>query len=173
MDALTLIRQEGGFDLVVLDYDMPDVSGLGGLKRMCRLNKGRPVALMSGVAPSDIASLALSTGAAGFIPKTLSSHSLVAAVRLMIAGEIFVPFSYMTDGGRSMGEALVSLAVPLTLRERNVLQSIGLGRSNQEIGAKLGLSEATVRTIFRRLNVKFGTRNRLRVGTIAVERKHL
>ncbi|MFT7181769.1 MAG: two-component system nitrate/nitrite response regulator NarL, partial [Planctomycetota bacterium] len=77
------ITESGPYDLVLLDYGMPGMNGLDGLNRAMTMNGGRPVALMSGTAPRNVAQEALATGAAGFLPKTMAARSLLSAIRFM------------------------------------------------------------------------------------------
>ena len=77
--ALDAISRTGTFDLVLLDYNMPGMSGLDGLRRVIEANDGRPVALLSGTASPQVANEALAAGAAGFIPKTLGTKSMISA----------------------------------------------------------------------------------------------
>ena len=67
-EALRQVATTGRFDLVLLDYDMPGMSGLEGLQSMIAANDPSPVALISGAVTSETAEQALELGAAGFVP---------------------------------------------------------------------------------------------------------
>ncbi len=157
-EALRKTEEAGGYDLVLLDYCMPGMDGLGGLTRMLEANRDRPVALMSGTASAHVVQDALRAGAAGFVPKTMSSRGMVNAARIMAAGEIFLPYGLMseTTGGPE-----------LTTRERQVLQGLCAGLSNKEIARDLGLQEVTAKLHVRTLSRKLGARNRTHAATIA------
>ncbi len=94
--ALSKVDTEGPFDLIMLDYNMPGMSGLNGLKKALAHGGGQRVALISGIATRSVAEEALATGAAGFVPKTLSAKSLINAVRFMAMGEQYAPIDFMT-----------------------------------------------------------------------------
>lgn len=76
-EASQKMLKEGPFDVVLLDYSMPGMNGLEGLRKAKDLNLGSPVALLSGTAPRAVAEEALASGAAGFLPKTMPAKSLV------------------------------------------------------------------------------------------------
>lgn len=159
-EAVNLIRSSGAFDLVLLDYNMPGMDGLGGLMKTMPINEGRPVALMSGTATREVAEAAIKAGAAGFVPKTLGSRSLVMAAKLMVSGEVFLPvdLNQVPDAVPKAG---------LTKRESEVLRGICEGQSNKEIARTHQLQEVTVKlhvkTLFRKLNV----RNRTQAAMVA------
>lgn len=88
--------QSGGtFDLVPLDHNMDGMDGLAGLEKMREANGGGPVAIISGTASATIANDAIEAGAAGFVPKTMGARSMLAAIRFMTAGEVFVPCEFL------------------------------------------------------------------------------
>lgn len=90
-EALDTVREVGAFDLVLLDYSMPGMDGLDGLAKMRKANNEKPVAILSGTAPREVAEAALKAYAQGFVPKTLAAKSLVVAAQFMAAGEIYAP----------------------------------------------------------------------------------
>lgn len=160
-DALTLLHR-CKFDLVLLDYNMPGMNGFEGLKQALAVTKSCPVAIVSGTASRDLAETAIATGAIGFVPKTLGSHSMVAAIKVMVAGEIFNPVKmWQYDTGTTIGSA------NLTKREADVLRGICRGLANKEIARELDLQEVTVKLHVKTLSRKLGAKNRTHAAMIA------
>ena len=151
----------GGFDLILADYDMPGMNGLGGLARLIAANHPRPVALISGAISPDTAAAALEMGAAGFVPKTLGSRNLVAAVKAMVAGEVFAPVSLIQKTSEGL----------LSARELDVLRGICAGKSNKEIARDYGLQEVTVKLHVKTMSRKLAAKNRTHAAMIARDRK--
>ena len=149
------------FDLVLVDYEMPGMNGLSGLARLIAANRPHPVALISGAISPDAAAAALEMGAAGFVPKTLGSRNLVAAVRAMIGGEVFAPVSLIQKGSEGL----------LSGRELDVLRGICAGKSNKEIARDYGLQEVTVKLHVKTMSRKLVAKNRTHAAMIARDRK--
>lgn len=160
-DALRAVDDSGGFDLVLLDLNMPGMNGLEGLSRMISANRGRPVAILSGNLSRALAGQAIRAGAAGFVPKTMPSRAMVDAVRSMAAGESFTPYSLVQPA-----EATGS---NLSQREIDVLRGICEGKSNKEIARTLDLQEVTIKLHVKTLSRKLNAKNRTHAAMIARE----
>jgi len=155
-------------DIVVLDYRMPGMNGWDGLVAAKKLRAKLPVVIMSGAPGSTIVRQAIRNGASGFFPKTLTGPALVSALRLVMAGEIFVPASALEDRPASEPTNGTS-APPLTPRERQVLDGLVKGCSNKEIARDLAVEEVTVKLHLRSVFRKLGARNRTQAVMEAVQ----
>lgn len=163
--ALHAIQLAGGFDVVMLDLDMPGMGGLGGLDRAVRANAPGRVVLFSGQARQEAAMRALELGAAGFVPKTLSPRSLAAALRFVAAGETYFPSQLSMPARRTESPAPEA---QLSLRERQVLRGICDGATNKDIAQSLGLTEVTVKMYVRGVCAKLEAANRTQAAIIAL-----
>ena len=152
----------GTYDLLLLDYWMPGMNGLEAMGQLRAEHPKLPVAILSGTASKDLAEAALRAGAVGFLPKTLSGQSMVAAIRLMLAGETFLPADLLVSDA-PQGEGMLSL----TRRETDVLRGLCAGKSNKEIARDLDLQEVTVKLHVKTLSRKLGARNRTHAAMIA------
>ena len=164
--AMALVDAQGSFDLIILDYNMPGMQGVTGLKTALAHNGGQKVALMSGIATKSVAEEALAEGAAGFVPKTLSAKSLINAVRFMAMGEQYAPIDFMKQ---EEAAAPNPLAEKLSRRELQVLEGLSQGKSNKEIARDLDLQEPTIKLHVKTLYRKIGAANRTQAALIAKE----
>ncbi|MEL6167490.1 MAG: response regulator transcription factor [Pseudomonadota bacterium] len=162
-EALEQIHE--GFDLVLLDYNMPGMEGLSGLSRMQEATDA-PVAILSGTADRAIAQSALDQGAVGFVPKSIGAKSLVNAIRFMAEGEVYAPVKFMTEVG---DEEPHTLAKVLTEREMQVLDGLCRGLSNKEIAREIDLQEVTVKLHVKTACRKLGAKNRTQAALAAKE----
>jgi DNA-binding NarL/FixJ family response regulator len=162
-------------DVVLMDIRMPVVDGLAATASVTALPDPPQVVVLTTFSADEYVFRALEAGAAGFLLKDTPPRDLIAAVRVVAAGNgMLSPSVTRTlighvagagESGRRAG-AQARLA-PLTDREREVLVAVGRGLSNAEIGRELHLSEATVKTHVSRLLLKLGCANRVQVAILA------
>lgn len=163
-------------DLALIDLNMPGADGQAHIDEIRRRHPAVPVIVLSGYEDPAIMRSALERGVLGFIPKAYSPEVMLSAVRLVLAGGVYVPPMMLTalppgivagvvpsPGGepRASGassQTLEHLRSVLTERQVEVLQLLSQGKPNKLIGRSLGISEGTVKihlaAIFRALNVR-------------------
>ncbi len=151
--ALVKVAASDPFDLILLDYHMPGMDGIDGIRRAIAAAKGAPVALMSGNLPNHVIRDALAMGAAGFLPKKLASNSYVQAVRAMASGQIV---NLHDDGTQPrLSPVAAPQGLQLTNRELAVLKHLDTGKNLSDIAMALGLKDVTVGFVVKTLCRKF------------------
>jgi DNA-binding NarL/FixJ family response regulator len=158
----------GDVDVIVMDLRMPDVDGIEATRRLRRDADQPPVLVLTTFDDDELLSGALRAGAAGFVLKDSSADDLIRAVRTVAAGDSWldpaVTARVLTRYRESpvtgaAGQSADALDV-LTEREAEVLRALGSGWSNQEIAARLHISELTVKSHIGRIFTKLGLRDR-------------
>lgn len=175
-DAMDRLDREGPVEIVLVDYDLPGMNGVQGLTRLRDRYPQVPCAIFSGSQDVRMASNALASGAAGFIPKSISAPAFFHAIKLIQVGERFIPAElYENMASRSTAgvpdEANVVEFVTrtgLSPREVDVLRALVKGVSNREIGEELGVEEVTIKLHLRRIYKKIGVANRTQAVKLAM-----
>jgi len=142
-EALRTVNETDDLDLALVDLGMPGMERFAGLNALIRAMDGVPVVVVSAAETAEEMGQAMDCGAHGYIPKTLDSSVVVAAVRQVISGEIYLPPTLMdwTPGGAKTESG----GLHLTPRQRDVLNLMAGGKSNKEIARILGLAEGTIK----------------------------
>ena len=160
-------------DLVLMDLHMPGVDGLTAIEQISQLNVRSTVVALTTFDLDGYVLRAMRAGAAGYLLKDTAPDDLVDLVRVMAGGHlVFSPSAarQLVTASDDLLEAQVrarARLTDLTAREREVLACLGLGMSNQQIGRRLYLSEATVKGHISRLLVKLDCANRTQAGLLA------
>lgn len=165
-ETVQLAAQSTSLDVIGLDLDLPDMDGLAGLETMkAQLSSDVPIALIGPLRPSEEVRDMLHKGASGYLPYSLGTASMLAALRVLAAGETYVPIEMLAaaEPVRPRGTSY------LTGRERDVLNGLLAGQSNKEIARVHGLSEVTIKHHLKSLRSKLGARNRTHAVCRAVE----
>jgi DNA-binding NarL/FixJ family response regulator len=148
-----------GHDVVLLDLDLPGLSGIAALKRLRREIPDVPVVILSATDQPSTVIATIEAGAAGFIPKSSSNEVMVNALRLVLAGGRYLPPQVLAAPARTPANGPDALG--LSARQVDVLHHIARGASNKVICRELGLAERTVKAhvtaILRALNVSSRT----------------
>jgi two-component system, NarL family, nitrate/nitrite response regulator NarL len=152
--GINMIAKHGSFDAILLDYDVPGMNALEGLRRLKEANGDR-VALFSGVVNRATVERAIEQGAGGFIAKTLPLRTVGHAIRLIADGEVFLPADFLRQGSETETAKL-----NLKPREVRVLALLCEGMQNKEIGRELGLDEVIVKMDVKSICRKLDVRNR-------------
>jgi DNA-binding NarL/FixJ family response regulator len=154
--ALQLATKGEDIDVVILDLLMPGMDGHHLLAELGRARPELPVIVLSASEDPRDARQALANGALGYVPKSASRQTLLAAIRLVLNGDVYVPPLVLNEAPAGPADQLGASRV-LTARQVEVLRRLGEGHSNSRIAHELGLSEKTVKShisaIFRALNV--------------------
>jgi DNA-binding NarL/FixJ family response regulator len=161
-------------DVVLMDVRMPGEDGLTALRQLVADGCRSRVLMLTTFDLDEYVFEALSVGATGFLLKDMAAEDIAAAVRQAARGVDALLAPTVT---RRLVERFARTAprdpathpdlARLTAREREVLELMAHGLSNQEIGERLYIEETTVKTHVARIFTKLGVRDRVQAVIIA------
>jgi DNA-binding NarL/FixJ family response regulator len=163
-EAVDTLSKDTDIGLVLLDVHLRGDDGFHALRVIGERYPTTACMLISGDEQEGLAARAVAAGASGFIPKSFTADEMVAAIKRVLAGEVFVPAGTQARAPKPQS---------LTLRQLEVISMLGRGFSNKEIARQLDVAERTVKAhmsaVFEALNV----RNRTQAVLAAQQRGFL
>lgn len=172
------LEAHGQLELLLLDLSMPGAQGFSALVQARAHYPTVPVIVISAREDRDIIERTLAHGAAGFVPKSSPIAAIADALRVVLQGGVWMPAK--TGGGivkeRAGGDRAVldsaeadaaSRLGLLTPQQFRVLAMVSAGLINKQIGAELGVSEATVKAHMTAIMQKLGVTNRTQAVLLA------
>lgn len=173
LDALEKMRQ-GGWDVALLDVNMPGINGLEVLKRLMSDNVKYQVLMLSTYHEDEYAIRTIRAGASAYLTKNSPTDLLISVIRRLANGGKYIDPKL---AGKLPFDRDPTLTIPLhsTLsdRELHVLKLMALGISLTEISQKLALSAKTVSTYRARILEKMNMRNNAQLIRYVTEHKLL
>jgi DNA-binding NarL/FixJ family response regulator len=161
LDPALILLAERPCDLALLDLRMPGMTDLSVLSALRAKHPDTKLALISGNLDSEAVSDGLKNGVVGFLPKSFDPPVILAAIRLILSGAIYVPHE-LAALASDPAPASAASGEPsnLTEREREILTMMVAGASHKEIARSLELAEITIKLHAQRIVKKLGVRNR-------------
>jgi DNA-binding NarL/FixJ family response regulator len=159
-----LLLADNEFSMVLLDYNMPGMSGAATIIQLRGEHPSLPIGVISGYVSSEDVEPLIAAGAAGVFPKAMSAPALLMALKLAVSGQVFVPWS--GDLAKPAEPEQPTMPLPdLSDRQKEVLAHVVAGAPNKEIARHLGLSEVTIKIHVASLCRKFTVANRTQLAT--------
>ncbi len=184
--AISFLEDDDDIDVVLLDYELGDMSGLEVLSVIKAENPEIPVIMLSAREESALIQDLLAKGASGFITKTSSSDVMLSAISLVVSGGIYIPPAILTgqvttpntsapttgikkplNANSFLAPNMAEHGYQLTQRQTDVLEELGKGLSNKEIARELNMSPSTVKVHVAAILKELDAKNRTVAVTMA------
>ncbi|MBC7434526.1 MAG: response regulator transcription factor [Bdellovibrionales bacterium] len=169
LERVLALGGASGLDVVLLDIAMPGRDGLDVLQALRKDWPGLPVLMLSTYPEKQYAVRCIKLGAAGYLNKSADADDMVAAVRKVAGGGVYVTPATAEALATAMGSSATGKSGPeaLSHREYQVFRLLTAGHSVTEIGAQLNLAANTVSTYRARILEKTGSKNDVELALFA------
>ncbi|MHA1565913.1 MAG: response regulator [Alphaproteobacteria bacterium] len=175
-DAMSAAQEHTDLDLIILDLLMPGNTPFAGLQELREAAPNVPIIVFSIIESREEVLRSIDLGAMGYISKATKGDEIVAIIRRVLAGEIWVPKELLTQGAPAVMQERMhfetdarkaSSIEELTNRQRQVFDLLSQGKSNRHIALDLGVSEHTVRVHMTAILRALGVENRTQAAVLA------
>ncbi len=163
-------------DVVVMDIRMPGMDGIEATRLITARGGSTRVVVLTTFDEDEYVYGALRAGASGFLVKDMALDDILAAVRIVAAGDALIApgvtrrlIKECASRPAAAPRRRAARLDGITDREREVLTLVGRGLSNTEIAAELSISVATAKTYMTRLLTKLDARDRVHLVILAYE----
>jgi DNA-binding NarL/FixJ family response regulator len=151
-------------DLALVDLNMPGFVGMQGISQYRNRFPDIPLVVLSASESAHDIRSALEAGALGYIPKSVPARAMLAALRQVLAGDLYVPDCLGKGDAGLHTQAAADFGVlqhhGLTARQLDVARLLAQGCANKAIGGMLSMSENTVKVHMAAIFKAFGVTNR-------------
>ena len=156
-----LLDRNSDVDLVLLDLTMPGVRGFSGLMYLRAQYPSVPIVVVSANDDPRVIRRCMDLGTSGFIPKTLGTEAMRAAIKLVLEGGVWTPPDVDLEAKADAETAdLMTRLASLTPQQVRVLMMLSEGLLNKQIAYEIGVSEATVKAHVSAILQKLGVESR-------------
>lgn len=162
-EALQIVENDAGLDLVLVDLLLPDMSGFSLVSVLKHRFPALPVVVVSALADEASVKRAIKAGATSFLSKSISVDQLMDAIGCILNGEVVLPVPRQPSGfapSRRLGLESLADRFGLTAAQTRVMELMVEGRTNKEIADLLGLAEGTVKVHCSAILKALGVANR-------------
>ena len=168
LEQVAALQGRTGLDLVLLDIALPGIDGLDVLQALKREHPRLPVLMLSTYPEKQYAVRCIKLGASGYLNKSADPDDMLAAVRKVAAGGVFLTPTTAEALAAAVGQSGAQAGPEaLSHREHQVYRLLTQGQTVSEIGAQLGLAPNTVSTYRARILEKTGTKNDVELALYA------
>jgi two-component system, NarL family, nitrate/nitrite response regulator NarL len=152
------LEKTNSYDLILLDFFLPDCKRLDGLLRIRRHYSDVPIAIISSDLDARNIRDCIDHGAMGFVSKSSTPKELLKAIKAILSGETYLPAYCVTDLPPLQRHA--TPVIDLSPRQKEVLTLVRMGKPDKVIAKELGISDQTVKSHVVAVLSALGARNR-------------
>lgn len=170
--SLMNLLERDSWSIVVLDINMPGKSGLEALKDIKHLYPNLPVLILSMFSEDQYGLRAIKAGASGYLKKVSAPTELVVAIRKIVSGRKYINPDLAEKLAENLGgDKQNILHEKLSDREYQIMCSIALGKTAEEIAEELSLSINTIYTYRNRILEKMSMKSNVELTQYAIQYK--
>ena len=158
------VFRETGPDVVLMDLRLPDITGIECTRELREFDGEAKIVVLTTFGGDENVFRALQAGAKAYLLKDMGREDILGTIRAVDAGQSWLPPAIAASLARRIPEA------ELSKREVEILGLIALGNSNKEIGARIGISESTVKGHVNHILSKLKAKDRTEAVTLALRR---